>query len=160
MTNITLKVNGEKYNLEIKRDLRLIDLLREKFRLIGAKEGCGEGECGACTIMMNGETVNSCMVMAFQADGSEIITIEGLGTEENLHPIQKAFIELGAVQCGYCTPGMILSVKALLDKNPNPSREEIREGISGNLCRCTGYNKIVDATELAIRYMEVEENEA
>ncbi|HLR36337.1 MAG TPA: (2Fe-2S)-binding protein, partial [Tissierellales bacterium] len=150
MININLKINDKEYNLDIKEELRLLDLLREELKLTGVKEGCGEGECGACTVIMDGETVNSCMVMAFQADGSEILTIEGLGNEDNLHPIQKAFIEVGAVQCGYCTPGMILSVKSLLDKNPHPSRNEIREGISGNLCRCTGYNKIVDAAELAI----------
>ncbi len=154
MININLKINDKEYNLDIKEELRLLDLLREELKLTGVKEGCGEGECGACTVIMDGETVNSCMVMAFQADGSEILTIEGLGNEDNLHPIQKAFIEVGAVQCGYCTPGMILSVKSLLDKNPHPSRNEIREGISGNLCRCTGYNKIVDAAELAINYME------
>ncbi|HLR34212.1 MAG TPA: (2Fe-2S)-binding protein [Tissierellales bacterium] len=154
MININLKINGKEYNLDIKEELRLLDLLREELKLTGVKEGCGEGECGACTVIMDGETVNSCMVMAFQADDSEILTIEGLGTEDNLHPIQEAFIEVGAVQCGYCTPGMILSVKSLLDKNPHPSRDEIREGISGNLCRCTGYNKIVDAAELAINYME------
>lgn len=153
MINISITINGKKYNLNVEKEYRLIDLLREKLKLIGVKEGCGEGECGACTVIMDGETVNSCMVMAFQADGSNILTIEGLGTEEKLHPIQNAFIEVGAVQCGYCTPGMILSVKALLDKNPYPTREEIREGISGNLCRCTGYNKIVDATELAIKYL-------
>src|SRR5699024_9871994 len=154
MININLKINDKEYNLDIKEELRLLDLLREELKLTGVKEGCGEGECGACTVIMDGETVNSCMVMAFQADDSEILTIEGLGTEDNLHPIQEAFIEVGAVQCGYCTPGMILYVKSLLDKNPHPSRDEIREGISGNLCRCTGYNKIVDAAELAINYME------
>ena len=160
MININLKINGKGYNLDIKEELRLLDLLREELKLTGVKEGCGEGECGACTVIMDGETVNSCMVMAFQADGSEILTIEGLGTEDNLHPIQEAFIEVGAVQCGYCTPGMILSVKSLLDKNPYPSRDEIREGISGNLCRCTGYNKIVDAAELAINYIEEGRNDS
>ena len=109
---------------------------------------------------MDGVTVNSCLVMAFQADGSNILTIEGLEKNGEVHPIQQAFIDAGAVQCGYCTPGMIMSVKALLDKNPNPTREEIREGISGNLCRCTGYNKIVDATELARVYMKGEKDDA
>nr|WP_246566046.1 (2Fe-2S)-binding protein [Tissierella simiarum] len=130
--------------------------MRDKLRLTGTKEGCGEGECGACTVIMDGVSVNSCLVMAFQADGSNILTIEGLEEEGKLHPIQKAFIEEGAIQCGYCTPGMIMSVKALLDKQPYPSREEIRKGISGNLCRCTGYNKIVDATEMAIKYIKEE----
>ncbi|HSH36521.1 (2Fe-2S)-binding protein [Schnuerera sp.] len=154
MKEIQLKVNGKNYSLNIDENMRLIDLLRDKLGLLGTKEGCGEGECGACTVIMDGETVTSCLVMAFQADGSEILTIEGLGEGERVHPIQQAFIDAGAVQCGFCTPGMIMSAKALLDKNPNPSREEIREGISGNLCRCTGYNKIVDAVELAIKYIE------
>ena len=156
MREIGLKVNGIDYILNIDKDIRLIDLLRDKLGLTGTKEGCGEGECGACTVIMDGVSVNSCLVMAFQADGSNILTIEGLEEEGKLHPIQKAFMEEGAVQCGYCTPGMIMSVKALLDKQPYPSREEIRKGISGNLCRCTGYNKIVDATERAVKYIEEE----
>jgi len=146
MKEINIKVNGKDYNLKIDEDMRLLDLLRDELKLTGTKEGCGEGECGACTIIMNGETVNSCIVMAFQADKKEIITIEGLGSEKEMHPIQKAFLDEGAVQCGFCTPGMILSTKALLDKNPNPNKEEIKESISGNLCRCTGYNKIINAT--------------
>jgi carbon-monoxide dehydrogenase small subunit len=154
MKEIQLKVNGKDYNLNIDENTRLIDLLRDELGLLGTKEGCGEGECGACTVIMDGETVTSCLVMAFQAHGSEILTIEGLEEDGKPHPIQQAFIDAGAVQCGFCTPGMILSAKALLDKNPNPTREEIREGISGNLCRCTGYNKIVDAVELAIKYIE------
>lgn len=147
MVEIKLKVNGKSYILEIEEDMRLLDLLREKLGLLGVKEGCSEGECGACTVIMDGEVVNSCLIMAFQAEGSSITTIEGLEKEGEIHPIQQAFIEVGAVQCGYCTPGMILSAKALLDKNPNPTEEEIREGISGNLCRCTGYNKIIQAVE-------------
>ncbi|MCF6459679.1 (2Fe-2S)-binding protein [Clostridium sp. Cult3] len=154
MKEIQLKVNGKDYSLNIDENTRLIDLLRDELGLLGTKEGCGEGECGACTVIMDGETVTSCLVMAFQAHGSEILTIEGLEEDGKPHPIQQAFIDAGAVQCGFCTPGMILSAKALLDKNPNPTREEIREGISGNLCRCTGYNKIVDAVELAIKYIE------
>lgn len=145
MLKVKLTVNGEEYALEIQEDIRLLDLLRDELGLLGAKEGCGEGECGACTVIMDGHTVNSCMVMAFQADGSDITTIEGLEKNGQIHPIQQAFIDAGAVQCGYCTPGMVLSAKALLDKNPNPTKMEIREGISGNLCRCTGYNKIVQA---------------
>lgn len=156
MKNIKLNVNGKDYTLNIDESTRLLDLLRDELRLTGAKEGCGEGECGACTVIMDGRTVNSCLVMAFQADGSHILTIEGLEESGELNPIQQAFVDVGAVQCGYCTPGMIMSVKALLDKNPNPTREEIREGISGNLCRCTGYNKIVDAAELSIKYLEEE----
>lgn len=154
MKEIQLMVNGEDYTLNIDENMRLLDLLRDELGLLGAKEGCGEGECGACTIIMDGEAVNSCLVMAFQADGANVLTIEGLEKNGEIHPIQQAFIDAGAVQCGYCTPGMIMSVKALLDKNPNPIREEIREGISGNLCRCTGYNKIVDAAELARVYMK------
>lgn len=149
MKKISLNVNGKDHTLEVEEDMRLIDLLREKLGLTGVKEGCSEGECGACTVIMDGEVVNSCLVMAFQAEGSSILTIEGLGDEENIHPIQQAFIDVGAVQCGYCTPGMILAAKALLDKNPNPTEEEIREAISGNLCRCTGYNKIVQAVDRA-----------
>ena len=149
MVEINLEVNGKDYALEVEEDMRLLDLLREKLGLLGVKEGCSEGECGACTVIMDGKVVNSCLIMAFQAEGSSIVTIEGLEKEGEIHPIQKAFIEVGAVQCGYCTPGMILSAKALLDKNPNPTEQEIREGISGNLCRCTGYNKIIQAVEKA-----------
>lgn len=149
MVEINLKVNGKDYVLEVEEDMRLLDLLREKLGLLGVKEGCSEGECGACTVIMDGQVVNSCLIMAFQAEGSSIVTIEGLEKEGEIHPVQQAFIEVGAVQCGYCTPGMILSAKALLDKNPNPTEEEIREGISGNLCRCTGYNKIIQAVEKA-----------
>jgi carbon-monoxide dehydrogenase small subunit len=154
MISISLMVNDQQYHVEVEEDLRLIDLLREKLMLIGTKEGCGEGECGACTIIMDGKTVNSCLVMAFQADGSRITTIEGVSKGEELHPIQQAFLDVGAVQCGFCTPGMVLSAKALLDENQTPDRQQIREGISGNLCRCTGYNKIVDAIELASSYIK------
>lgn len=154
MKTVDLKVNGKSVSVEIEEDLRLLDLLRDKLHLTGAKEGCGEGECGACTIIMDGEVVNSCMVMAFQANGREITTIEGLQDGDKLHPIQEAFLEAGAVQCGYCTPGMVLATKAILDKNINPTEEEIREGISGNLCRCTGYTKIVDAVHIASKYLQ------
>lgn len=149
MINIEVNVNGEDYRLEVEDDLRLIDLLRDKLQLTGTKEGCGEGECGACTVILEGKTVNSCLLLATQIHGKRITTIEGLGDENNLHPIQKAFLEKGAVQCGYCIPGMVLSAKALLDKNSKPKREEIREAISGNLCRCTGYEKIIDSIERA-----------
>lgn len=154
MKEIDLTINGVDYKLEVDENLRLLDLIREELGLLGAKEGCGEGECGGCTVIMDGRTVHSCLVMAFQAHGSNILTIEGLEKDGKIHPIQEAFIDLGAVQCGFCTPGMILSAKALLDKKPTPTRDEIREGISGNLCRCTGYNKIIDAVERAIEYME------
>jgi len=127
----------------------LLHLIREVLGLKGTKEGCGEGVCGACTVLLDGQAVNACLVLAVQAEGTELRTIEDLGTEGNLHLLQKAFIEAGAVQCGYCTPGMILSAKALLDKNANPSEAEIRRGLSGNLCRCTGYQKIIEAVQLA-----------
>ena len=159
MNNISLTINKKVYSIDVEEDLRLIDLLRDQLFLTGTKEGCGEGECGACTVIMDGRVVNSCLVMAFQADGSNITTIEGISDKDELHPIQKAFLDKGAVQCGFCTPGMVLSAKSLLDKNENPTREEIREGISGNLCRCTGYNKIVDAIELASKEMREEKKE-
>jgi len=155
MKTIELTVNGQRYEVEVSEDMRLIDLLRDKLGLTGTKEGCSEGECGACTVIMNGEIVASCLVLAFQAEGSEITTIEGLkAADGSLHPIQKAFLDQGAVQCGFCTPGMVLAAKWLLDRNPHPSREEIREALSGNLCRCTGYNKIVDAVQRAAIYLE------
>jgi len=151
---INLLVNDIEYNVNIDNNMRLIDLLRDKLGLIGTKEGCGEGECGACTIIMDGESVNSCMLMAFQANGSNLVTIEGLEKDGELHPLQRAYMEEGSVQCGFCIPGMIMSTKALLDKSPNPTRDEIREGMSGNLCRCTGYNKAIDAAEKAIVYLK------
>lgn len=155
MKSIALTVNKQPYNLEIGEDMRLIDLLREKMGLTGTKEGCSEGECGACTVIMNGEIVNSCLIMAFQAENSDVLTIEGMTPYSGeLHPIQQAFLEAGAVQCGYCIPGMVLATKALLDKTPHPNRNQIREGLSGNLCRCTGYNKIINAVEKASEQLE------
>lgn len=154
MREICLNINGKDYCEMVDGNMRLLDLLRDKLGLIGTKEGCGEGECGACTVIMDGETINSCLVMAFQAEGSNITTIEGLEKDGVLHPVQRAFVEEGAVQCGFCIPGMIMSSVALLDKNPNPSRDEIREGISGNLCRCTGYNKAIEAVEKASKYIK------
>ena len=156
MMEIQITINEKMYNIEIEPNMRLLDLLRDKLGLIGTKEGCGEGECGACTVIMDGESVNSCMVMAFQANGSKILTIEGLEKDGELHPLQRAYMEEGSVQCGFCIPGMIMSTKALLDKNPEPSRDEIREGMSGNLCRCTGYNKAIDAAQKAINYLKEE----
>lgn len=144
---LELTVNGEKYSFEVEADLRLVDLLRKHLQLLGAKEGCGKGECGACTVLMDGKSVASCLVLALQANGADILTVEGLGGEAALHPLQQAFIQYGAVQCGFCTPGMLMSAKFLLDNNPRPSREEIRAGLAGNLCRCTGYVKIIDAIE-------------
>lgn len=148
MSEISIKVNGRIFKREVSPLLRLLDFLRDELALKGTKEGCGEGECGACTVIMNGVTVNSCLVLAAAADGAEITTIEGISSME-IHPIQQAFIEAGAVQCGYCIPGMVLSAKALLDNNLGASEAEIREGISGNLCRCTGYERIVEGILLA-----------
>ena len=147
--NIKLTVNGKVYNVKVEPEERLLDLLRNKLRLTGAKEGCGEGECGACTVIMDGNAVNSCTVLAYQARDSKILTIEGLAPQGEMDAIQKAFVDNGAIQCGYCTPGMILSTKALLMKNPNPNETEIRTAIAGNICRCTGYVNIVKAIEQA-----------
>jgi xanthine dehydrogenase small subunit len=146
---ITFKINGELRTAEVNSKDRLLDFIREDLGLTGTKEGCGEGECGACTIIMDGKNVASCLVYAYQADGKEIYTIEGKRAIEELEIIQQAYVDAGAVQCGFCIPGMVMSTKVLLDKNLTPSREEIREGLQGNLCRCTGYVKIVDAVELA-----------
>ena len=151
---IKLTVNGQKREVDVKPHTRLLDLLREDLGLTGTKEGCGKGECGACTVIMNNKVVASCLVLAPQADGAEIQTVEGLGDKEKLHPIQQSFIETGAVQCGFCIPGMIMSSKKLLDDNINPSDEEIKRGLSGNICRCTGYVKIVDAVKEASHKMQ------
>jgi len=140
-----LKVNKKEYEIEVEPRRTLLDVLRYDLRLTGTKEGCGTGSCGSCTVLMDGQAVNSCLVFINEAEGKEITTIEGLSENGKLHPLQQAFIDEGAVQCGFCTPGMILSAKALLDTNSRPSEEGIREGIAGNLCRCTGYDKIVRA---------------
>ena len=134
----------------------LLDFLREELGLTGTKKGCAEGECGACTILMNGKAVLSCLIPVFKADGADILTVEGMAKGERLHPLQQAFWEQGAVQCGYCTPGMLLSAKALLDENPEPSLEEVKKAISGNLCRCTGYGSIVRAIQIASEKMRQE----
>ena len=156
---INLTVNGEKRTLDITPYTRLLDLLREDLGLTGAKEGCGKGECGACTVIMNGELTPSCLVPAPQADGAEIITIEGLKMGDQLHPIQESFIEAGAVQCGFCIPGMVLAGKRLLDKNPNPTEKEVRYGLAGNICRCTGYAKIIEAVMMAADKLKAEGSE-
>ena len=148
---ITLTVNGTPYEVAIEPRQSLLQLLREELHLTGTKEGCSEGECGACTVLLDGKTVDSCLIFGLEAQGREVTTIEGLAHGDQLHPVQKAFAEYGAVQCGFCTPGMILSAKALLDSNPQPTEAEIRQGISGNLCRCTGYVKIVEAIQAAAR---------
>jgi carbon-monoxide dehydrogenase small subunit len=142
---ITITVNGTKHVLKVAPNLRLLDLLRRELRLTGTKEGCGIGECGACTVIVNGRAVHSCLVLAGQCDGSEVTTIDGLSRDGALHPLQQSFINHGAVQCGFCIPGMIMSAKALLDEKANPTEEEIRTAIAGNLCRCTGYEQIVKA---------------
>lgn len=142
MVKVNLDINDKIYERNIEPDMRLVDFIRDEAKLKGTKEGCGEGECGACTVIVNGYTMNSCLLFAASMEGKKIITIEGVAGKE-LHPLQQAFMEVGASQCGYCTPGMILSAKALLDKNIEVTEVEIREAISGNLCRCTGYEKIV-----------------
>ena len=143
--SITTTINGKKHELEVRPYLTLLDLLREELGLTGTKRGCEIGECGACTVLMNGQAVNSCLVLAPQIDGAEILTVEGLADGQKLHPLQEAFLDHDAVHCGFCTPGLLMSAKELLDRNPKPSEEEIRVAISGNLCRCTGYQQIVDA---------------
>ncbi len=152
---IRFTINGRPCELEIKTWQTLLEVIREDLKLTGTKEGCGEGECGSCTVIMGGRTVNSCLVPAMEADGQEIMTIEGMSDGDKLHPIQEAFVGQSGTQCGYCTPGMIMSAKALLDENPDPSQEEIREGISGNLCRCTGYTKIFESISAAAQNMRL-----
>ncbi len=142
---ITITVNDEEHELEVASHKRLLDVIRDQIDLTGTKEGCGTGDCGACTVLMNGKPVTSCLVLAPDADGAELMTIEGLAQGTQLHPLQQAFIDYGGIQCGYCTPGMILAAKAMLDETPKPSEEQVRRGIAGNLCRCTGYVKIVEA---------------
>lgn len=150
---IRLTVNGEERVVETTATTRLLDLLRTDLKLTGTKEGCGKGECGACTVLLNGQLVASCLLLAPQADRAEIITIEGIGSAEGLDPIQESYLEAGAVQCGFCTPGMILASKKLLEENPRPTVGEIRRGLSGNLCRCTGYHKIIAAVRLTAQKM-------
>jgi carbon-monoxide dehydrogenase small subunit len=151
---ITLDVNGQSYPIVVEGRTRLLDALRDKCQLTGAKEGCSTGDCGACTVMMDGQPVTSCLVVAASAEGRQITTVEGVAKGQELHPVQRAFMECGALQCGICTPGMIMTSIAILNENPSPSRDEIRFGLQGNLCRCTGYDKIVDAVEKAAAYMK------
>jgi aerobic carbon-monoxide dehydrogenase small subunit len=148
---ISLTVNGVARTIHTYSMARLLDVLREQLNLTGAKEGCGEGECGSCSVLMDGVLVNSCLIPALQARGANIVTIEGLANDDRLHPLQKAFLECGAAQCGICTPGMILAALHLLEKTPRPSLDQIREGLSGNLCRCTGYLQIFEAVAKASR---------
>lgn len=149
--SLAFTLNGAPVRAEVEPHRTLLWLLREHFDLTGAKEGCGVGECGACTVLLDGRAVNACLVLAGKAEGRDVRTVEGLGGPEALHPLQERFVEKGAVQCGFCTPGMLLSAAALLERNPRPTRDEIRVALSGNLCRCTGYNQIVDAVHAAAR---------
>ncbi len=147
-TLIEFTLNGEVVECLVDNQRTLLKMIREDFDLTGAKEGCGAGECGACTIIVNGKALNACLVLAVEADGTEITTIEGLVVDGELDPLQVSFIDNAALQCGYCTPGMIMTAKAMLEENPHPTENEIREGISGNLCRCTGYKKIIEAIQV------------
>ena len=150
---INLTVNKKNYTVNVPPLKSLLKVLRDNLGLMGTKIGCGKGECGACTVLIDGQPVTSCLIPVIQAENKEIITIEGIGSEDKLHPIQEAFVEEGAVQCGFCTPGMIVSSYALLNKNSNPTNDEIKEAISGNLCRCTGYTKIIQAVKKASKKM-------
>jgi carbon-monoxide dehydrogenase small subunit len=151
---ITFILNGTHHELYIQPWRTLLEMIREDLGLTGTKEGCGEGECGSCTVRMGDKTVNSCLVPAAEADHKEITTIEGLAQGDTLHPIQEAFVNHSGMQCGFCTPGMIMSAKELLEDNPDPSEEEIREGIAGNFCRCTGYTKIIESISAAAKLMQ------
>ena len=153
---VVLKVNGIDYRLSIEPRRTLLEILRENLGLTGTKKSCNEGNCGACTVLLEGRPVASCLVLAIDAQGKEILTIEGLSDGEKLHPIQEAFLKHGAIQCGFCTPGMVMSAKALLDENPKPTVAEVRKAISGNLCRCTGYQHIVDSVMAASESMNKE----
>jgi carbon-monoxide dehydrogenase small subunit len=148
---INITVNGGSEQVVVPSNMTLMRMLRESLALTGTKNGCSAGECGACTVLLNGEPVNSCMVLAVECDGSEIVTVEGLAGDGQLDPIQDAMIEAGGVQCGFCTPGILISSRALLDRNPNPSEDEIREALVGNLCRCTGYVRIIESVKAAAR---------
>ena len=156
MTDVTMIVNGQVRGASVTPETTLLQLLREHFNLTGAKLGCDVGDCGACTVIVDGQAVNSCLMLAGQADGRQLLTIEGLASKVRLHPIQKAFENNGALQCGFCGPGVLLSAKALLDENLNPSTQEIRDALSGNLCRCTGYTKMIEAVQDAARLLREE----
>jgi len=151
---IRLVVNGETYEVIVKASETLLDVLRDKLRLTGTKEGCDTGKCGACTVLIDGQAVRSCLTLAVSVEDKEITTIEGLAKGEELHPLQQAFIEHGALQCGFCTPGMLLTAKAFLDENPTPTEDEVKEAIAGNICRCTGYSSIVEAIQGAAVAMD------
>ena len=150
---IELRVNGQTYEIEISPRRTLLEVLRGQLNLMGTKESCGEGHCGVCTVIIDGEAANSCLMLAVEAQGTEILTIEGLSEGGDLHPIQEAFVTHGGVQCGFCTPGMIMASKVLLERNPDPTHEEIKEALSGHLCRCTGYLQIIEAVRAAAEKM-------
>jgi carbon-monoxide dehydrogenase small subunit len=152
--NITIKVNGKPRNFDVEPNTLLLNLIRENMMLTGAKYGCGIGECGACTVLLDSESVLACMILAVDADGRNVETIEGLGEYDSLHPIQETYLEEGAVQCGFCTPGFVMSTKSLLSENPQPTETEIREYLKGNMCRCTGYVNIVKAVQSAAAKMK------
>lgn len=152
--SIELVVNGESKKAEVSAEETLLHALREKLGHTEVKEGCGKGDCGACAVLLDGKAVNACLTLALQARGKDVVTVKGIGTREKPHPLQVSFVKHGAIQCGFCTAGMIVSAKSLLDKKPRPTRQEIKEAISGNLCRCTGYKKIVEAIEDAARKMK------
>jgi carbon-monoxide dehydrogenase small subunit len=147
--NISLNINGERHEGDVWEGESLLFALRERFGLPGSKNACEQGECGSCSVLLDGELVCACLVLAAQADGHDVVTVEGLGAGDELHPVQQAFVDAGAVQCGFCTPGLVVATAALLERIPDPSEDEIREALSGNLCRCTGYQKIFDAVHLA-----------
>ncbi|MFQ5827363.1 MAG: (2Fe-2S)-binding protein [Dehalococcoidia bacterium] len=149
--SIKLKVNGDIYEVDVEPRRTLLEVLRESLGLTGTKRGCDDGNCGTCTVLVDGEPLNSCLLLAVEAQGKEILTIEGLAQGGELHPVQRAFVEHGAIQCGFCTPGMILSAKALLDRDPHPSAAEVKRALAGNFCRCTGYAKIIEAVLAAAR---------
>jgi carbon-monoxide dehydrogenase small subunit len=149
--SITVTVNGVKEYLDVPSNLTLLQMLREALALTGTKNGCAAGECGACTVLLNGEPVNSCLMLAVEADGTEIVTVEGLAHDDQLDVVQQTFVDEGGVQCGFCTPGMLISARALLNRNPHPTEEDIREALLGNLCRCTGYTRLVRAVQKAAR---------
>jgi len=157
MKDLNLRVNGEPIHLFIEEDETLLEVLRNRLMLTGTKQGCGEGQCGHCTVLLNGKAVNGCLTLALEAEGGEVLTIEGLARGDQLHAVQKAYVDAGAIQCGYCTPGMIMAIYSLLEENPHPNEEEIREGIKGVVCRCTGYYKIVEAVHRAAAEVKIHE---
>lgn len=153
MRKVRFNVNGDPVDMDVEDSWTLLKVLREKLHLTGAKNGCDVGDCGSCTVILNGLAVNACLVLAVEVEGGSVLTIEGLAKEGQLHPVQKAFVDHGAIQCGFCTPGMVMAAKALLDKNLSPTEDEVRRGLAGNICRCTGYSKIVEAVLAASKVM-------